>query len=387
MALADTAKLIASLELKDKFSGQAKSAEGALGRLESKTSTLSKVGGEASKGIGNAISNLKRLAVVGVGLVAAAVTQGVQSIADIEKAQTETATVIKSTAGVAGQSLDEVTKRSEKWSAAIGVNEEDVQHLQNTLLTFTNIGPQVFDDTTTAALNLSQALGQDFQSSAVQLGKALNDPIKGVTALRRVGVSFTAEQQKQIKTMVEANNVLGAQKLILGELNKEFGGQAAAFGETTQGRINRFKQAIQASERALAQGFLPIIEKVTTKVQTWLADPAVIKRIEEFGQGLADALDQIISIGGKLPWDSIGSAAKLLGEGSKALLNVFTSMPPWVQTAVLTGWGLNKLTGGAIGNIAGILTKSALGAIRGATPATPVFVSDVTGGVGGGWRG
>ena len=31
------------------------------------------------------------------------------------------------------------------------------------------------------------------------LGKALNDPVKGITALGRAGVTFTDEQKKQIK--------------------------------------------------------------------------------------------------------------------------------------------------------------------------------------------
>jgi hypothetical protein len=66
------------------------------------------------------------------------------------------------------------------------------------------------------------------------------------------------------------------------------------------------------------------------------------------------------------------------------VLGAFNSLPPWIQTAVLTGWGLNKLTGGALGNIAGILTRSAFGALRGATPANPVFVADVAGGAGAG---
>ena len=79
-----------------------------------------------------------------------------------------------------------------------------------------------------------------------------------------------------------------------------------------------------------------------------------------------------------MPWaEHRCGAARLLGTGAKALLTAFTSLPPWVQTAVLTGWGLNKLTGGALGNIAGTLTKAAFGSIRGGTPATPVYTKEV----------
>ena len=86
-------------------------------------------------------------------------------------------------------------------------------------------------------LDMSVALGQDATQSAIQLGKALNDPVKGVTALRRVGVSFTAAQIKQIKTLVATGKTLQAQKLILRELNQEFGGSREG------GRRNAARQA------------------------------------------------------------------------------------------------------------------------------------------------
>ena len=50
---------------------------------------------------------------------------------------------------------------------------------------------------------MSQALGTDAASSAIQLGKALDNPTLGLTALRRVGVSFSDVQVAQIKGFVE----------------------------------------------------------------------------------------------------------------------------------------------------------------------------------------
>ena len=45
---------------------------------------------------------------------------------------------------------------------------------------------------------MSAAMGQDLKSSTIQLGIALQDPIKGLTSLSRIGVTFTAKQKKQI---------------------------------------------------------------------------------------------------------------------------------------------------------------------------------------------
>jgi hypothetical protein len=86
-------------------------------------------------------------------------------------------------------------------------------------------------------VDMSTALGQDASSSAIQLGKALNDPIKGITALQRVGVSFDQQTKDRITLLVEQGETLQAQKIILGELNTEFGGSAAAAAKTFGGQL------------------------------------------------------------------------------------------------------------------------------------------------------
>lgn len=146
----------------------------------------------------------------------------------------QTEAVIKSTgkaANVTAEDIEELAGRLQKTQT---INDEVTQSGANLLLTFTNIrnevgkGNDIFDQTVELANDMSVALGQDMKSSSLQLGKALNDPIKGVSALQRVGVSFTEQQKEQIKTLVASGDTLGAQKLILKELDTQFGGSAAA---------------------------------------------------------------------------------------------------------------------------------------------------------------
>ena len=85
------------------------------------------------------------------------------------------------------------------------------------------------------SVDLAQAMGGAPKDAAIQLGKALNDPIKGISALTRIGVTFTDEQKAQIKTMQEAGDMAGAQGVILAELNKEFGGSAQAAADADGG--------------------------------------------------------------------------------------------------------------------------------------------------------
>jgi len=106
--------------------------------------------------------------------------------------------------------------------------------------------------------DMSAALGQDGKSSAIQLGKALNDPIKGITALSRVGVSFTAQQKEAIKADVKRGDTLSAQKIILAELSKEFGGSAAAIA--TPGM--KMDVAWKNLQETIGTKLLPVLAKL-----------------------------------------------------------------------------------------------------------------------------
>ncbi|NVK56655.1 MAG: phage tail length tape measure family protein [Alteromonadaceae bacterium] len=115
-------------------------------------------------------------------------------------------------------------------------DEDILSKVTANLLTFGNVQGQVFEDAQQMALDLSARLGQDLQSSTVMLGKALNDPLQGLTALSRVGVSFTEQQKEQIRTMAEAGDVAGAQAMMLEELQRQYAGQAAAMADTDAGQ-------------------------------------------------------------------------------------------------------------------------------------------------------
>lgn len=168
------------------------------------------------------------------------VKESIEAGRESAKALRLTQAVLASTGNAAGVTAEQVHQLAKEMGEADGVQSDLVQHGENVLLTFTNIknglgeGNDIFNQATQAALNLSAAMGQDLQSSVVQIGKALNDPIRGMTALQRVGVSFTAAQKAQIAAMAQSGNVMGAQKLILAELAKEFGGAAAAATDPAQ---------------------------------------------------------------------------------------------------------------------------------------------------------
>ncbi|MGH9250586.1 MAG: peptidoglycan DD-metalloendopeptidase family protein, partial [Acidimicrobiales bacterium] len=126
----------------------------------------------------------------------------------------------------------------------------------------------------TAAMNGGVVTEENMRTQSILLGKALNDPIRGLTALRRVGVSFTEAQQEQIRVLVESGDVMGAQKIILGELTKEFGGAAAA----TSDPLDRLKVVVGNLAEEVGTFLLPVIEDLST----WLIEEGIPK-IREIG--------------------------------------------------------------------------------------------------------
>ena len=186
--------------------------------------------------------------------------------------------VIKSTGGEAKITAAQVNDLATAISNKTGVDDEAIQSGENLLLTFTNIqnrageGNKIFDRATEAITDMSAALGQDMKSSAIQVGKALNDPIKGVTALSRAGVSFTKQQKDQIKTLVASGKTLDAQKIILNELGKEFGGAAAAAASPTQ----KLGVIFGNLKEQIGTALLPLVDKLATFLGTTLI-PAATK--------------------------------------------------------------------------------------------------------------
>lgn len=153
-------------------------------------------------------------------------------------AQTEA--VIKSTGKVARVNAKHVARYAEKLSLISGVDDEIIQQGENMLLTFTNIRNgtkktnKIFDKATAIALDMSVAMGhKGVAGDALLLGKALNDPEKGIGRLTKVGVTFTQKQKDMITWMSRSGDTMGAQKIILQELTTEFGGSAAAQATTS----------------------------------------------------------------------------------------------------------------------------------------------------------
>jgi len=174
---------------------------------------------------------------------------GIGEFSQAAKVSAQTAAVLKSTGGAAKVSQKQIEDLSTALMKKSGIDDEAIQSGQNMLATFTKVanqtgkGNDIFKQATVAALDMSVAMGKDMTSSAMLVGKALNDPIKGMTALTKSGIQFTDAQKATVKSLVDSGNVMAAQKVILKELTTQFGGSAEALGKTLPGKLNILKES------------------------------------------------------------------------------------------------------------------------------------------------
>lgn len=269
-------------------------------------------GKKFSAGMGGAVKSLGPLlggvlAGIGFGAVVSGLKDVVGEAREAQKVGALTANVIKTTGGAAKISAKQVGDLSEAISNKTGIDDEAVQTGANLLLTFKNVrneagkGSDVFNRATKSAVDLSASGFGSVESSSKMLGKALNDPLKGISALSRAGVTFTAGQKKQIEGMVKAGDVLGAQKIILKEVESQVGGSAAASataGEKVSVAFGNIKESLGAKLLPLLDKFgIWFLEKGLPAIQRfggWLTEnlwPALKEGYATIMPGLSKALE------------------------------------------------------------------------------------------------
>jgi len=237
---------------------------------------------------------------VGLGLGAAAGAAGVFAVTSLkaaeeaEQVQKRVAAVIKATGGAANVTAAEINKFAETQQYLVGVDDEVLKKSYGILLTFKNVrneagkGNDIFNRTAKSLADLSAAGFGSTDSAAKAMGKALQDPIKGVTALSRAGVTFSQSQKEQIKNFVETGDLLSAQKLILGEVESQVGGVAAA-GTTASEKLSLMFQDLQEN---IGAALLPIFQRLVSFLSEKVI-PAVKELAEKYGPKLREAFDKI----------------------------------------------------------------------------------------------
>lgn len=263
----------------------------------------------SASGLGSTIGSVGKIAsgvfaagalTEGVGKVTDAIGESIAGWKEQLKVSAQTEAVLKSTGQAAGLSAKQIEDNASALKANSLFADDAIQSGENLLLTFTNIGKDTFPGATQAMLDMSQAMGQDLGTSAIQLGKALNNPKDGLSALQRVGVTFNDQQKEQVAAMQDAGDMAGAQAIILAELNKEFGGSAKAASDAA-GASATYADKMDDLNDTMGQKLLPIQEK-WKELQLAVVEVIISKvfpAIERFSTWAAPKIQEFSDAAGK----------------------------------------------------------------------------------------
>lgn len=151
---------------------------------------------------------------------------------------------LRATGGVVGFTSKELQQMASDLQSVTTFGDEAIIKTQQLLLTFPKIRGDVFKEAIVASMNLSEVLGTNLKDSALQVAKALQDPVLGLTALSRSGTTFTEQQKVMVKQLVESGDMLGAQRLILDELSAQYSGRATAAAQTFDGKLKQLSNTV-----------------------------------------------------------------------------------------------------------------------------------------------
>jgi hypothetical protein len=236
--------------------------------------------------------------------------------------------------GLFEKNLEGVTKRistyAEELSFLTGIDDELIRENEAVLLTFKNLAKSAdeiggpFDRAVVALLDL-QAAGKKL--SAVQLGKALQDPIANLTALKKAGILLTDEQKNMIAAFMAANDVIGAQDVLLGAIEDQVGGTAEATASATEKMSARFEDLLET----LSDSLLPTVDTLADKFATWIESADGKKTIDELNDALLDFSAWISSPQGGEALDDMATTLKEMGNFARDLAGFLRDVKKWLD--------------------------------------------------------
>lgn len=304
-------KIAVILTAMDKMSGVVNSA---VSKSQKKLTSLSE-----------GLNKFSNFAIVAGGLGTAFFATTVKAAEESEIAQRRLQQVFKSM-GQDASAAKQAEEYANKLQKIIYVEDELIMAVQAKLSTFEKASNaaaranDIFNRATAAAFDMQAAGFGEAQGNIVQLGLALQDPIKGITALRRSGITFTKSEQKKIQALVAANKTFEAQSLVMKAIEKQVGGVAA----TTVTESQKMRIAWGEIQEQIGNRLLPAFIKLSSYMLD-VVIPAVAAFIDKHPglvKWLAISAAALLIIGtvAKVAAFAIGGLSAVVGFLSKAFL-------------------------------------------------------------------
>lgn len=247
--------------------------------------------GRSFSGVAGQLKTLVSALAIGAAFraVIIAASEAQQAVAQLEA-------TLKSTGRYTPELAQNLTGYAAELQKITTYGDEAIISMQSLLLTFTRIGGDEFTRAQMAVLNVATALKTDLKTAALQVGKALNDPVLGMTALSRTGIQFSEAQKATVKELMAVNDIAGAQKVILAALETQFGGSAEAARNTLGGALTALKNAFDDllegdSGGGGVKGTTQAIEELIQLLQ----NPETIKNAQTLANAMVTAFEKVLT--------------------------------------------------------------------------------------------
>lgn len=162
---------------------------------------------------------------------------------------------IKVTGASSWTSSEDLESMAKSYAKSTNYSVTEVEKMQTVLLGFKNISGDTFKSASDAILDMSSVMGMDLTSAVQTVGKALDDPVKGLDSLRRQGFAFTDEQKEELAQLVKNGEQMKAQQIILNELATTYGGAA----QEGQSAFAQFQHSMDDVYETIGNKLMPIV--------------------------------------------------------------------------------------------------------------------------------
>jgi hypothetical protein len=186
----------------------------------------------------------------------------VQAFIDSEAHTIQLEAALKATGSAVGLTKDQMLGLADALSHETVFTKGAIKEAEAMLLIFGNLGKNEFPRALKITLDLATAMGIDAASAAKMLGKAMEDPVNGLTALRRASVMFSAEQKNVLKYLIDTGQAATAQKMILDELSAALGDRAAAAARSLGGQLTQLEKNFHEAQVEIGEQFAPVIKSL-----------------------------------------------------------------------------------------------------------------------------
>jgi hypothetical protein len=282
---------------------------------------VNKTFGAFGKGIKTLAGPLAGLApAFGIAGIIEFADRSIQAFQESQAALANVEAGLKSTGnaiGITGKQFSEMAARAQE----VGIFEDDtiMQNATAQLLTFGSIGKNNFERVQNAAMDVAAKLngvavtGENLKGISIMMGKAMDDPVRGMGAMRKAGLQFDQQQENMIKTMALSGNKHGAQVLMLKEIERLYGGTSVALGKTDKGMEIIAKNKMGDTMENIGEQLAPIKAQLFEMALFIL--PAINKALPTFFKWVKKLFPAIVAVGIAMVAFKVATWAVIFAQG------------------------------------------------------------------------